>query len=191
MSNLTLASAAGLRTRVLLGAIGAAAVAASFLAAPGLTGLCGALLAVVMLAIAIVDWRTLQIPNGLNLAAAALGVLYVGLENPTEAPGAVGEAALRAIFAAALFFAFRVVYRRLRGREGLGLGDVKLAGAAGLWLDLRGLSIAVEIAAVAELAGVCLWRWRTGRSLDRFEKLPFGALLAPAIWLCWLMAEAG
>ncbi len=50
------------------------------------------------------------------------------------------------------------LYRRLRGREGIGLGDVKLAGVAGAWLDWQSIPIAVEIAALAALA-VCLVRW--------------------------------
>ena len=35
----------------------------------------------------------------------------------------------------ASFFALRYGYARLRGRQGLGLGDVKLAFVAGAWLD--------------------------------------------------------
>jgi hypothetical protein len=31
-------------------------------------------------------------------------------------------------------------YQRLRGREGIGLGDAKLAGAAGVWLDWPSIS---------------------------------------------------
>jgi prepilin signal peptidase PulO-like enzyme (type II secretory pathway) len=35
----------------------------------------------------------------------------------------------------ALFFGFRAGYRALRGLEGKGFGDAKLAAVAGVWLD--------------------------------------------------------
>jgi leader peptidase (prepilin peptidase) / N-methyltransferase len=186
----------GPATKLLLGPVapacaGLAAIGASLYAAPGLAGLCGALLAALMLAIAVVDARMFLIPNGVNLAVAGLGAIDVVVENPGDWSVALGEAGLRAALAAVFFLAFRILYRRLRGREGMGMGDVKLAGAAGFWLDLRGFAIAVEIAAVTGLVVVMVMRARTGRRVDRFEKLPFGALLAPAIWLCWLLRQAG
>ena len=48
---------------------------------------------------------------------------------------AVGIALLRGAVLALLFLGLRALYRRLRGRDGIGLGDVKLAGVAGAWLD--------------------------------------------------------
>jgi leader peptidase (prepilin peptidase)/N-methyltransferase len=85
------------------------------------------------------------------------------------------------------FFAFRVAYRRLRGFEGIGLGDVKLAAVAGVWLDWADLPIAVDIAAVSALAAALCGRL-AGRELGLTGKLPFGAFFAPAIWVCWLLA---
>ena len=52
------------------------------------------------------------------------------------------------------FFAFRAGYRRFRGIEGIGLGDVKLAAVAGVWLDWVDLPVAVDIAASPR------WPWR-------------------------------
>ena len=47
---------------------------------------------------------------------------------------AVGFALLRGAVLALLFLGAARRYRRLRGRDGIGLGDVKLAGVAGAWL---------------------------------------------------------
>jgi len=44
------------------------------------------------------------------------------------------------------FLGLRALYRRLRGREGIGLGDLKLAGVAAVWLDCLIVPIAVETA---------------------------------------------
>ena len=65
-----------------------------------------------------------------------------------------------------MFFAFRAGYRSLRGREGMGLGDVKLAAVAGVWLDWTDLPIAVDIAALSALASVLL----QSRGRERMER---------------------
>ena len=104
-----------------------------------------------------------------------------------DAPGAAAAtAALRGIVTALALFGLWAGYRRLRGREGIGLGDVKLAGVAGAWLDWPSIPLAFEIAALAALAA-CLARWLvSGRSIRATTRLPFGLFLAPAIWIAWL-----
>lgn len=169
-------------------AIAAAAVAAiSVRAAPGLTGWAGAGLGLLMLAIAAEDVRALRIPDRLNLAAAALGLAQTMASAPGAALPAALDAALRGGAMALAFLAVRLGFRRMRGREGLGLGDVKLAGVAGLWLDWPYLPPMVEIAALGGLALALILRLRQPALKLPDLKLPFGALLAPALWLSWLM----
>jgi leader peptidase (prepilin peptidase)/N-methyltransferase len=175
--------------RVGVGVVGLLAVAASLCARPGIPGQAGAGLAVIMLAIAIIDWRLLVIPDELNALAIAFGVGDVCFQRWEDMPGPALNALVRGAGTAALFFAFRFLYRRFRGREGLGLGDVKLAGVAGVWLDWTILPIAVEIAALGALGFVALRGVRSRRAPDPLAKLPFGTFLAPSIWLCWLLAR--
>jgi leader peptidase (prepilin peptidase) / N-methyltransferase len=171
----------------LIGVAGLAAVSASFAVAPGWRGLAGAALATLTLAIAIVDSRRLVIPNELNALAFMAGVAAVGLRAEAPWGEAIAHALLRAAVMFGAFFAFRAGYRRLRGIEGMGLGDAKLAAVAGVWLDWAELPIVVNIAALSALASVLLGR-RTGKEYSRSSKLPFGAFFAPAIWICWLLA---
>jgi len=85
------------------------------------------------------------------------------------------------------FFGLRAVYRRLRGRHGIGLGDVKLAGVAGVWLDWSIIPVAIEIAAVAALGTYLIRHLWFRRALRPTTRLPFGLFLAPAIWIGWLL----
>ena len=169
----------------LIGVVGVGAVAASFAAAPGWTGAAGAVLAFLALAIAVVDRRSLIIPDPLNALAFVIGILAVGLNN--EGSEAIMQALLRAAIMFAVFFAFRAGYRKLRGREGMGFGDVKLAAVAGVWLNWTDLPIAVDVAALSALASALLGR-AAGKEWSPTEKLPFGFFFAPAIWICWLLA---
>ena len=93
----------------------------------------------------------------------------------------------RAAFAAGLFLLVRIAYRRFRGRDGLGLGDVKLAAAAGAWLSLPMLPVAIEIAAITALAAYVLRQRSRRRVLRAAGRVPFGAFLAPAIWFGWVL----
>jgi leader peptidase (prepilin peptidase)/N-methyltransferase len=159
-------------------------IAASVLAAPDLSGILGAGLGALMLAVAAIDARHFIIPNALTFAAFGLALANAGVQQQWEG---VLTALLRSAAATLGFLAVRVGYQWLRGRQGIGLGDVKLAGVAGAWLTWTMLPVAVEIAALAALAVYAL-RWVVGgRTVQRLTRVPFGLFFAPTIWLCWLL----
>jgi leader peptidase (prepilin peptidase)/N-methyltransferase len=161
-----------------------AAAVASALAAPGLQGLLGGGLAVLMIAIAIIDARLFIIPDRLTLAAFALGLLYALLD-PQPPLYAILIALARGTVVGLAFLAVRVIYLRIRGRDGIGLGDVKLAAVGGVWLDWPPMAFAVEVAALAALAAVAVRALR-GHRISGATPLPFGLFLAPAIWIGWV-----
>lgn len=160
-------------------------VGASLFVSPDVEGAFGATLALTALAIALVDAREQIIPDGFALAAFALGVAAIVAAFGRDALEPLLDALERAAAMAASFWAFRAGYRAMRGREGMGLGDVKLAAVAGIWLEWGQLPIAVEIAALSALATVLGRRWALKEPIDPLARLPFGAFFAPAIWLTW------
>ena len=166
----------------LIGAVGTGAIWASLAAAPGCSGAAGATLAGLMLAIAVIDHRQMIIPDELNALAFIAGLIAAGVGAEATPAIAILHGLVRASLMFALFFGFRA----LRGLEGIGLGDVKLAAVAGVWLDWAFLPIAVEIAALSALAAALYARLR-GDGFDPSARLPFGAFFAPAIWVCWLL----
>lgn len=170
----------------LIGAIGAGAVLASLAVAPRWTGTAGAILAGLMLAIAVVDHRQMIIPDELNVLAFIAGLIVAGAGADAPSATAILQALVRASLMFALFFGFRAGFRALRGLEGMGFGDVKLAAVAGVWLNWAGLPVVVEIAALSALAAALCARVR-GDGFDPKARLPFGTFFAPAIWICWLL----
>jgi leader peptidase (prepilin peptidase)/N-methyltransferase len=167
--------------------IALAGCAASLIAAPGLPGTLGAGLALIALVIAVIDARYFIIPNELSAAAFALALVNAAVVAPLAMWEAIAIALLRAAVVALLFLGLRALYRSVRGRDGIGLGDVKLAGVAGAWLDWLTLPIAIEIAALAAIAAFGLRHYGKTRALDPALKFPFGLFLAPSIWLGWLI----
>ncbi|WP_020179433.1 prepilin peptidase [Methylopila sp. M107] len=166
----------------------AAAVAASALIAlkPG----AGDVLAPVALAL-VVGWivwsdvKSFIIPDG---AAAALGALALGVR--LAADGLTPASALFALggglACGAALWAVREIYYRARGHDGLGFGDVKLAAAAGVLIGPAGFAVALL---AASLAGLAIAGLRGGAL--RTEKLPLGALLAPAALGVWALGLDG
>jgi len=164
-------------------------ITASLFLLPEAQGIVGGILAVLMIAIAFVDARRFIIPDELTAAAVALGFLHAAIQDSGSIVETLANAALRGAILAFAFLALRILYRRLRGRDGIGLGDVKLAGVAGVWVDWWVLPAVIEVAALAALA-VYAVRYLLGRRSLRLMRLPFGLFLAPAIWFGWLLGSA-
>lgn len=134
-----------------------------------------------LLTLAAIDWRTYRLPDVLTLPLAAVGFLVA---YAFDRSGFVDHI----IGAAAGFLAFALLaeaYRRLRGLDGLGLGDAKLLAAGGAWLGWPSLPTVVLFAAMLGLAFV-LMRRLTGQTISETDRIPFGPALAAGMWLVWL-----
>jgi leader peptidase (prepilin peptidase) / N-methyltransferase len=164
-----------------------AAVGISLLASPGADGLFGAFLGLLMSAIAVVDSRRYIIPNELTAAAFALALLRAGTVGADAGWVGVAWVALRAAVIVLPFLALMLGYRRWRGRDGLGLGDIKLAAVAGAWLGVATIFAVIELAALSALGAYIINGYVRKRPLKATEFLPFGLFLAPAIWAGWLI----
>jgi leader peptidase (prepilin peptidase) / N-methyltransferase len=172
---------------ILVGCALLAAVTCSLAAIPAPDGLFGALLAALMFAIAIIDSERYIIPNALTGAAMALALFRAGAVGPEADLRAMLWTAFRAAAITAPFLLLMFGYRRWRGRDGLGLGDIKLAAVAGAWLSLVTVFAVIELAALSALGAYVLNGALRKRALRATAVLPFGMFLAPAIWIGWLI----
>ncbi|HXC56396.1 MAG TPA: A24 family peptidase [Rhizomicrobium sp.] len=174
----------GARIDPLQPALEAAALAVAVWAAcvtPGWIAVASCGLGWCLLTLAAIDGRTGLLPDVLTLPLLAAGLLVAWLIDPAAlAAHAIGAAAGFAGFAA-----LAEIYRRLRGRDGLGLGDAKLLAAAGAWLAWPALPSVVLFAAIVGLLFV-LARRVSGKPVDAAGRIAFGPALAAATWIVWL-----
>jgi leader peptidase (prepilin peptidase) / N-methyltransferase len=179
----------GLLTVGGIGAVGLGIVLASLSIAPGLPGLMGAALGLLMLAVAIIDMRLFIIPDALTIAALLLALVDAEIGDWGNLAGMerIGAALLRGGVLAGSFLAIDASYRRLRGRQGLGMGDVKLAVVGGAWLGWTMIPVAVEVAALAAITSYLVRSLIQGHPFRATASLPFGLFFAPAIWFCWML----
>ncbi|MGY8683057.1 A24 family peptidase [Bradyrhizobium sp. UFLA05-153] len=154
-------------------------IVASLLAAPGAEGLSGAYLAALMLAIAATDARRYLILNELTAAAFALAPASGGRDYTRCRRTGVLWAAFRAVAAALPLLLLMLLYRLLRGRDGLGLGDVKLTAVAGAWRDFTTVIAVIEVAALSGIAAYAANAALRKKPLRATAFLPFGLFLAP------------
>jgi leader peptidase (prepilin peptidase)/N-methyltransferase len=175
------------RPTVLL--VAAAASAAGFLLLAPLDAMFGMFLALSVLFVASTDLARFEIPDLANCAIFLLGIGWVVSSGFYS--DAILDAVLRAAVAAAVLEIVRILYRRLRGIEGLGMGDVKLAAAGAPWLPWSHLQVALLIAVCAALLVVAGRALIARNGLHMRLALPFGAFLAPAVWVVWFAVARG
>jgi leader peptidase (prepilin peptidase)/N-methyltransferase len=136
-----------------------------------------ALLWVLCAAIAWIDIRDGIIPDWLNLAIAGLGLVRI---MTTSDLSAAIQAAGEGIAIGAVFWLLRRLYFAYRGIQGLGLGDVKLLAAAGIWVGVAGIPIVLLIATMTALACAGVMQL-SGRALSAQTPLSFGPFLVAGL----------
>ena len=156
----------------------------------GLDAVFGALLAGVALWVAAVDLDRFEIPDIGSLAIFVLGLAWT-FESSGMNGNLIGGTLVRSLLAAGLLFTVRATYLMVRNVEGLGLGDVKLAGAVASWLSWSHFTLALLVAVVAALIVVGLRAVIAGERVQPSTAVPFGAFLAPAAWVAWIAQVAG
>ncbi len=135
-----------------------------------------------LLALAVIDHRHLILPDGLTLPLIPAGIAVAYMIEPRLlTTHIIGGAA--GLF---VFLAIAWLYRYLRGREGLGMGDAKLLAGAGAWLGWPALPGVVLLAAASALC-ITLVRIVSGDRTAATGELPFGGHLALAFWASWLI----
>lgn len=148
----------------------------------------------ITVAVAVIDGRRRIIPNRLNLALLGLGLAVAAgraLDGNSSAVfsavfSALAQGLATAGLAFAVLWAVRAAHAHLRGRIGLGLGDVKFIAAGAAWTGLAGLPAMILAASVLALAILAVAALR-GRSIDGATRLPFGPFLAVGLHAALLM----
>lgn len=125
-------------------------------------------------AITVIDLMFGIIPDGLNLLLGVLGFFWLLLGGGDLFLGFVIASGLLAF---SLFLALG--YSKWRGREMLGLGDVKFFTAAGFWLPFMLIPYFFAAAGIVGLGYGLLWQRLTGA-----KQFPFGPALCAALAGC-------
>jgi leader peptidase (prepilin peptidase)/N-methyltransferase len=148
----------------------------------GAAGAAALVLLYCLIVLTAIDLDTFLVPDDITLPLVWLG-LFVNL-TATFAP--VADAVVGAMFGYGLLWGSNMLYRWLRGGDGIGYGDFKLLAALGAWMGWTAVpGILGGAIAAAGLVGLSM-RVLGGQSDAR---LPFGPYLAGAGLLVLLYGQ--
>jgi len=147
----------------------------------------GAAYSWILLALFFTDLTKFRLPDSLTLALLITGILLAWVA-PSRS---MTDALIAALIASAVFYLLRFTYIKIRHREGLGLGDVKLIAGIAAGVGLINVPLVVLIASLTAVAGGVVQTTRRGRRVHGQIRLPFGSYLCFATFVIWLVSVQG
>ncbi len=140
---------------------------------------CFAALTAALGTLSYIDFRTGYLPDVIVGPLALAGLLIAIIGSP------IGVGWQMALLAAAIngatFYGLRWIVSRMKGREAMGLGDVKLIAAGGLWLGPLALPYIMAVGGIATLLGALIAGVLTRKPVWQGE-MPLGPGLCLGIW---------
>jgi leader peptidase (prepilin peptidase)/N-methyltransferase len=131
------------------------------------------LFACAMLVLFFIDLEHQILPNVITLPGVVAGLIA-----SVFVPPGFTSALLGALLGGGVLWAIAEIYVRVRGIEGMGMGDVKMLGMIGAFLGAPLMGLTLILASFAgALTGVLLM---VGGRGDLQRRLPFGTFLAAA-----------
>ena len=159
-----------------------------------LEALRGCVFAFLLIGLIFSDFETLLLPDELTLGGTVLGLAFslaIPLHDSTftllaaildlhlSAPlASFAESALGATLPSFLMWLMGVIFEKLRNKEGLGLGDVKMIAMIGSFLGLTGTLQTVILASIAGSIIGLAWIKLSKKETDTYQ--PFGSFLGLA-----------
>ena len=129
-----------------------------------------------LIVIVVIDWRTYEIPFGLNVFIMALGFINLATDRANWLQYVIGAVSVSGFLL--------LLYLLTKGR-GIGGGDIKLMAAAGLFLGWKSCILAFVIGCVLGSV-IHLIRMRVSK---QDHVLAFGPYLAAGIFIASLWGE--
>lgn len=135
--------------------------------------LCLLALWVCLMVLIVTDLEHYIIPDQVQLGIFVAGAAYQLLSG-----GDFGAAVVGALAGGAIGLTLRYGFLYLRNKDGLGMGDVKLMAASGIWIGAQTMVPYLFYAGLIGILTAIVWRL-----LGRGERYPFGPSLALSLWV--------
>jgi len=128
------------------------------------------------------DYDTQRLPNVITLPGIVVGLVFSLFTPPGIVASLIGAAV-----GAGILLAVRWIWRKLRGVDAMGLGDVKMLAMIGAFLGWRQIWVVLFVASLTGATVGVLLTMRQGRSMQ--TRLPFGTFLAIAAYIASIVGE--
>lgn len=142
----------------------------------------------ILIACAGIDYDFRIIPDKLTISGTVLGLLFslTLLRGPSPLDS-LFDSVIGAAVGGGVLLAVSLIYKAIRGAEGMGGGDIKLMGMVGAFL---GYKLALLTIFIASVGGAIVGLFLSRRAREGMRTaLPFGVFLSPAALICLLWGE--
>jgi len=128
------------------------------------------------------DFDHFRIPNWISypLILVGLGLAYA------RGVSVLGWHIVGALIGYGFVWALNFYWQRRHGKDGIGMGDAKLLGAAGAWLGPMALPFVTLIASSIALLGILFTKVFFRKAADASMRIAFGPYIAIGFWSVWL-----
>jgi leader peptidase (prepilin peptidase) / N-methyltransferase len=157
--------------------------AAAAWALPAPLSAIGAILSWTLIGLALIDLRYLEVPDAVSLPLIPAGLAVTWWIEPDAVLAHLGAA----VAGAGAIWLLGAFFRRVRGVDGIGGGDIRLFAAAGSWVGLAGMPGVLFLSGIFGLIAA-LVLVRSGR-VDWGGRIPFVPALAAAFWVVFLVPD--
>ncbi len=135
--------------------------------------------------LALIDLRHLEVPDALSLPLIPAGLAATWWIEPQ----AILVHAAAAAAGAGAIWLLGEAFRRLRGRAGIGGGDVRLFAVAGAWVGLAALPGVLFLSGIFGLIAAAFLVHRGWVAWG--DRIPFVPALSAALWVVFLVPATG
>jgi leader peptidase (prepilin peptidase)/N-methyltransferase len=150
--------------------------------------LCVLAMTIALTASCVIDLQQKILPDYLTLIVFIIGIV-LAIYDPIRLYG--WQEPVYGFFAGLVgSWAFREAVYRIKGVEAMGLGDVKLFGAVGVWVGIEGVVSAALLGSILTLLVIAVrWVWTRQGSLK--DEIPFGPGICAGFLITVLIGPIG
>jgi leader peptidase (prepilin peptidase)/N-methyltransferase len=148
-----------------------------------------AIFGAIMIALVFSDLEERILPDEFTLGGTALGVIFAAFvpvsggilllifySSKQQWLVSICDSVMAAAICSGALWAVRAMYEKVRKREGLGLGDVKMGAMIGAFLGIQGALLTLLVGSLLGVVVGLGYTWFTGKDASTYE-LPFGSFL--------------
>ena len=149
----------------------------------------GSILLCFLIPLVIIDIRHMWLPKSLNYIGILTGSIIISIDYflSDMSSNTILKSFCGGILGISSFYLISIISKLILKKDGLGLGDAKLAGLLGIWLGSVGFSITFFLSftssAFFSIILLSLNKIKTG------QPFPFGPFLALSGYLVWLFGN--
>ncbi len=150
----------------------------------------GCIFSVILLTLAILDFKYFWLPQVLTLGGLVLGLaasLFIDLYNDFSQFNYSIYTLLASLLGFTFFNLLSCIGKKIYNKPVIGGGDAKLSALIGSWLGIQGLILSIWFAFLS--AGIYVIFGLILKKIKRNQKIPFGVFLALSGLLVWYLGN--